>query len=308
MVMFIDYSGSMSANIFSVAKQTLNLAMFCKKVNIPFEVYYFTTGSRRKDTEAPDPTPNSIALGRTLIWKALSSDMKKAVYEEASFELFKRAMSYETWSYVMYETPIESMGGTPLNETIIIADSILDKFKRRTGVQKTHAIFLTDGDGQNVRVNDSQYEEFTQYNFNPKKIIINMGGKAITITRKNDLTPSLYNYLRSKGTMVHGFFIGNSNREFNRVIARSHEGFCPSDKFNQLRSDLRKNKFALMKDVYGHDSLFLLKEGNNLNTDNDEFEVDEDASKGKIATAFKKYTKSKKGNRVLAAQFAAMVA
>ena len=41
-VMFIDWSGSMSSELFNTMKQVLNLVMFCKKVNIPFEVYAFT--------------------------------------------------------------------------------------------------------------------------------------------------------------------------------------------------------------------------------------------------------------------------
>lgn len=42
LVMFIDYSGSMQDNIAATIEQTLILAMFCRKVNIPFRVYAFT--------------------------------------------------------------------------------------------------------------------------------------------------------------------------------------------------------------------------------------------------------------------------
>jgi hypothetical protein len=43
LVMFLDWSGSMSDHIENTVKQLLSLVMFCKKVNIPYEVYAFAT-------------------------------------------------------------------------------------------------------------------------------------------------------------------------------------------------------------------------------------------------------------------------
>jgi hypothetical protein len=43
--MFLDSSGSMADNINSTIEQTLVLATFCRKVNIPFRVYAFTDGA-----------------------------------------------------------------------------------------------------------------------------------------------------------------------------------------------------------------------------------------------------------------------
>lgn len=42
LVLILDWSGSMSENIPGVIDQTLNLILFCKQVNIPFEVYAFS--------------------------------------------------------------------------------------------------------------------------------------------------------------------------------------------------------------------------------------------------------------------------
>ena len=46
LVMIIDWSGSMSDNIYGCIKQVMELSFFCKKVNIPFEVYSFMEGDR----------------------------------------------------------------------------------------------------------------------------------------------------------------------------------------------------------------------------------------------------------------------
>ena len=38
----LDWSGSMANELMATVKQLLNLTAFCKKVQIPFEVYAFT--------------------------------------------------------------------------------------------------------------------------------------------------------------------------------------------------------------------------------------------------------------------------
>ena len=43
LVMLIDWSGSMTYSLDATIKQTLNLVWFCQKVNIPFEVYAFSS-------------------------------------------------------------------------------------------------------------------------------------------------------------------------------------------------------------------------------------------------------------------------
>ena len=43
MMMLLDWSGSMSDVLFNTVKQLINLVEFCRKVNIPYEVYFFTS-------------------------------------------------------------------------------------------------------------------------------------------------------------------------------------------------------------------------------------------------------------------------
>ena len=55
-----DWSGSMSEQLHSTYKQLLNLTAFCKKVQIPFEVYAFTNEWRVVDM-IKNNDPNSKA-------------------------------------------------------------------------------------------------------------------------------------------------------------------------------------------------------------------------------------------------------
>ena len=47
MMMLLDWSHSMSDCLSETVEQLLNLVEFCRKVNIPHEVYFFT--SERND-------------------------------------------------------------------------------------------------------------------------------------------------------------------------------------------------------------------------------------------------------------------
>ena len=38
-----------------------------------------------------------------------------------------------------------SLGGTPLNDTIVVAKSVIEEFRMKTRVQIVNAVFLTDG-------------------------------------------------------------------------------------------------------------------------------------------------------------------
>ena len=47
-VMFVDWSGSMANNMANTIDQLTLLALFCKKVNIPFDVFAFTTAWKQR--------------------------------------------------------------------------------------------------------------------------------------------------------------------------------------------------------------------------------------------------------------------
>ena len=95
----------------------------------------------------------------------------------------------------------------------------------------------------------------------------------------------------------------------------SEQVWASSDKFvtteimTNLRKDYNKNKFVAFKNARGYNHYFIVKaDGRSLDTDNDEFEVSDNAKKGEIQRAFKKFASSKKANRMLATQFAQIIA
>ena len=78
--------------------------------------------------------------------------------------------------------------------------------------------------------------------------------------------------------------------------------FDNNDDLSTFVKKIRKEKFGIL-DKYGYEDYYIIVGGRELDTDSEEFEVDDNATKGKLTTAFKKHTKSKTMNRVLLTRF-----
>jgi hypothetical protein len=300
MVMMIDFSGSMGDIMGGTLKQVLNLAMFCKKVNIPFEVYGFTGGDSAGRSYSYVGEAE-VDHKDQRVFELLSSKMKKEVYEDAFKTLWKRSLDSWSWSA---PSDVEQWGGTPLNEALMASRYIVEDFKSKNPVQKVNFVLLSDGDGHNVRVNTSQY---VRYN---SEAIISIKGKLHKITRRSRaVTSFLLNQLRDMGVTTVGFFLAQRAYDFNGAVWRNSNGYISNEELKELRKKYNKQKFLSMDNVSGFDRYFVVKsDRKSIDTDTEELEIDENASKAQIAKAFKKYSSSKKGNRVLSAKFAEIIA
>lgn len=299
MVMFLDFSGSMYGILGDVIKQTLILSEFCKKVKIPFDVYSFTTGNTTK-TILDDDT---IDHNRVNIVHLLSSSMNKSTYNEATRDLFMIAAKST------YCPVYDRLGGTPLNETVMASRFLLEDFKKKHGVQKVNAIFMTDGDAQDMYIKSSSEEP----NSVPTKgLSIEMDGKYYNSSSiwntGSSITSTLLGALREDYTVI-GYFLAERLHYFRSKIWNVYNHHVSDQKIKELRKEYNKNKFISFKNKIGYDEFFIIKaEGDSLSVEDEEFEVSENAKKGEIQRAFKKHATSKKTNKLFATQFAKLVA
>ena len=185
LVMFVDWSGSMSDNFHNTLKQTLNLVWFCKRVNIPFEVYGFTNQYSHGETttineKAQTPKQNDLVVNDCTLLNLLSSRANKNEFQESLINFWAISnywcdrMNYgginvgeDRYIYPIYIPSSYHLGSTPLNHSIVYAMDLLPKFKKDNGLQKVHTVFLTDGASNSIK--DSyqwgkmdRYEEFNQ--------------------------------------------------------------------------------------------------------------------------------------------------
>jgi hypothetical protein len=164
LIMYLDWSGSMQGNLVGTIKQLFNLIQFCKKTQIPFEVYSFNDRniaknyaqmSRSKQTTIKE---NQIFINSDfLLVNFLSSKMNTAQMESQMKNLWKLAHALDHQSYLTSDYNHYDLGSTPLNECVFAAIDVFDKFKKTYKVDKVNTVFLTDGESNSVAYNSPSY-------------------------------------------------------------------------------------------------------------------------------------------------------
>ena len=314
MIMLIDYSGSMSRIIGQVIIQALNLAMFCKRVNIPFDIYGFTGGEYNSwDNMYRDKSlvPGEISDSHKIrVFHLLSSSFDKAEYEEAYRELFALSKIRE-WAF----SKIESLGSTPLNSVLLGFKHIFSDFKSKYGVQKLNFIVLSDGASSVMAVHSPGTEYNNRelfHNVQSRTFALDFNNKIRTVKNEN-VTDVLISEYSKMGINTICFYIAERNRDIRDVtymIASDKNDWVLRDSMiNDIRAGFRKEKLKLYENAGGYNKFFILKgDKESLDTNIEDLEIGANASRSQIRKAFSEYSSSKKISRVLATKFAEAVA
>ena len=149
--MLVDWSGSMSDKIIETVKQTIMLAEFCRRVNVPFRVAAFSsTGAEylRNKERAEYVKGDLEPLYGTCLVEYLSSDLKKADFDKAATIFFDGAIgsTYDRTSYRCSGHKFDSLGSTPLDEGIMIASERMMQMRAAGKCEIMNLIVLTDGE------------------------------------------------------------------------------------------------------------------------------------------------------------------
>src|SRR5210317_848902 len=324
MMMLIDYSGSMSECMTNVMDQLLHLVVFCKAVNIPFDVYGFTNSNPRLsqwkyDEDREESIEYSISQiesevhhGGLSLPQVIASTLKKADYEEALFHIYLRKVLAKR-EYGFYEryvlAPEEEYGSTPLNQSLIAAHRMVDKFKRNNNIDNMNFVVISDGDTNGISIVKNSKRDYTLTE-TYKGALVNIMGEHVKLedTRKRG-TQSLLESLQKKfGCTTIGFFLADSAHNFKYKIEDCDEDtYYDSSNMRKYQKEYNKKKCVTFTDTLGYNEFFVLK-SKRLETDAEEFVAAEDASKGQLTTAFKKFSKSKKLNKTLLTNFGKAVA
>mgnify|MGYP003627515197 FL=1 len=346
MIMFIDWSGSMSDNLEDTINQTLNLVMFCKAVQIPFEVYafsdinskYFEPNSEMNDYWRSDRKsiqvapfnhkPGDLFVENVTLINFLSSRMKPREYNEGMQNLFgigecygshHRGRSYRSAfepqseeDYNVVQSPqCMRLGGTPLDPCIIAATTIVKEFITKNRIQKMNTIFLTDGCGhtlQNVVLNDGRVSNENSHKHN---IVIRDNETKTNTTYdgygfNSTHKPMLDLFKRKTGSKVIGFYISARNN----VSYYDISNFLPVEAGNEgveaVRQKMRKDKVGIITGN-GYDELFILPK-KNLKIVDEEANIEPSMTPAKMKQQFLKTLKTKKTSRVLLNKFVERVA
>ena len=313
-VSFIDMSGSMCEIIEDVVCQAMTIAMFCKKVNIPFRFYTFTSRWTSVDDRDEEAKPTEIENTNSLkICEVLSNEMKSSEFKLALKGLYGTACvnGYRgygrggVWLDRRNATRFDEMGTTPLVQTTIVAASIVKKFQRKYNVQKTNIMMLTDGYADSINVNVDGDLSVDSY-----KTTMRFGGKMIHGESSRELYQECLKRLREiTGAKITGFFLASKPRDMYQGIWGVEWGkqFKGDDK--AIRKEWNKNNIVSFKDAIGYDDYFVVKVGDGYHGD-DEFTLPEDKTHEikDIRNAFKKHSQTKKKAKMLVNKISEAVA
>ena len=324
LVFVLDWSGSMSRVMLDTVKQLFNLIWFCKKVNIPFEVYAFTNSypiikyDENNKPIFPEPSyQKKEGLLRVeeyfSLLNMLTSKTNGKTLEDQMLNIYRVACNFSDQHYTKYAVPVGlDLSGTPLNETLIALHEILPTFQKDNKLQKVQCVILTDGEAAPLKY----YKEFNRrYEDGPYLGLNSVGTNGFLRDRKTGNTYSLnvewYGFtdvllrnLRDKFPTVN--FIGMrilESRDVNSFIRR-YTGYIGAD-YDKITSSWKKEKTFSIKNS-GYHTYFGLSATALAN--DAEFEVAEDATKTQIKTAFVKSLKSKKMNKKVLGEFVELVA
>ena len=309
LVMVIDWSGSMCDCLRETVEQLLSLVFFCKKVNIPFEVYSFTNEmpfdctrygdwdrydkmmeeygpqARKRDD---DGTVSDYNCQNFIMNNLLSGRMSTREFKTACAILWymMEANTYDGIAITRHDLPQRfSLSGTPLHESMFALGKIVPEFKERNGIQIVNTVILTDGEaggqgwGQNYLLDPETKKTFK--------------------VDKHAYTNTVATWLNDKtDANVIGIYMTDTAKNFKYKM--------DEDQFEAFKKSFTKENFAAMPQS-GFTEYFVVK--STTKVENDALaDLPGDASYTKLKNAFAKSAKSRTTSRVLLARFIDLIA
>ena len=328
LVFVLDWSGSMSRVLQDTLKQLYNLIWFCKKVNIPFDVYAFTNEWNHAHWDwktgaylHADTTPlykkkqHVLSLNDDFsLMNLFTSKTRIKDLEKQMCNVWRLAQSFMGGYNNHYSYPMRlSLSGTPLNESLICLHQLLPRFKKEHNLQKVQCIVLSDGEANPLpyhvevqrRPDEEPYMGCRRINPGIMSLRDRKLGKVYSIDYHwHQFTDLLLRNLRDNFPSVN--FIGIrvlESRDANGFIRMYNE--TNTDEYLKTVNEWKKTRSFKIK-TSGYHAYFGLS--SNTLSQNSEFDVDDGATKAKIKSAFVKSLKTKKLNKKVLGEFMELVA
>jgi hypothetical protein len=325
LVMFIDMSSSMSDNIAGTYEQLLNLVLFCKRINIPFDVYGFTDNYySRGDLKKHNFDYNELMFEDNFCLRHyFSNRMTGTEFNKAlqNIVCIMKTYSGELSGGIPSQ---ESLNMTPLIPAIMCASEIVKVFRKSYNLDIVNTIFLTDGhDTHGLSINEKpapgqKYPTYAKQfgngrygnNNNSEKFFIRDMSTRIQWELKNPTETMLMILKETSGVKTIGFHIIRKSEARNVINNSTSDGH----KAEKMIESFKNDKFCEITNMPGYDAYYLIPSGSNLKI-TDEFDnnidttvdwEDEKESRKAMKTATKNFhmnMKQKNISRILLNRF-----
>ena len=330
MIFLLDWSASMTDNLGPTINQLLALIWFCKKINVPFEVYAFTNCYRtdREDTFADygiqrfSKKPGEIQHGNDTCFNLLqlfSTKMNAADLNKMCKQLYTFAHAYNG---LKYSGSRLGMGSTPLLEGLACLTEIVPMLKNNYNLDIVNMFVLTDGDG-NSRFNIVTKESGEREGVGEQLVLENPATKQSYHT--GELGRSLrnqgsYNYNNSwikmkgqeyavlniikeiPGVNIVGIFLDGTsmNGRYNKHV---HDKFMPTRMWSEMkrkhieqRKEMKKYGFTSHKWM-SFDAFYIIPAAT-MRDKTEELAITSDMKPGQMKRIFGQHQKKKWNSKV----------
>ena len=329
LIFVLDWSGSMNNILEDTLKQLFQLVWFCRKTQIPYEVYAFTNDSWHLGQSSEEPVYSYRNTSGDLLvdtWKEgdinidgcfrmvniLSSKARTKDIEKQMLNLWLTNCSFKYHYNHHFPHPAKfHLSGTPLNEAIIATKQLVQQMMKK--IQKVHVIILTDGEAYQPSYNVDRSKLHDGFGLDHK------GTRSINSTcmlrnRKSGKTYGL-TYSNCSLKLIECIKDDLPNVSFIafRVVERggmryvwTQYGMETYPDYEVMKEQIKKGNLSLTLNSY--DKFFMIPQ-HHLSVDSDQLEqVEEGASKGEVSKAFRKMFKNKKTNKFMLSEFAKAIA
>lgn len=170
LMLLLDKSGSMADNMPGSIEQILILAMFCRKVNIPFVMYGFGNSYRgRKEDFPAEYIKNDDGSGKVFsarnrdlrfsevyLREYLNSNMSNVEFMSAVKALLLLKKAFEM-KWRSSRPNSEDLSNTPLTEAVFACTHLMKEFRQKHNLDLSSLVIVHDGDSDNI---GSFYQEY----------------------------------------------------------------------------------------------------------------------------------------------------
>lgn len=310
LVMFVDLSSSMANNIKGTIEQLLNLVMFCRQAGIPHRVYGFTSAPMCRDMTFKQAHAEQISRKLSNIDRA---EGEIAIHESFwLLEFFHEKMRsteftqmatnlLENYYMSKFDMPeILMLNDTPLNETIVLARTIINEFRAETKSEIVNTVFLTDGGATShawwsggTRSGSYQYKSGTFIITDPITKITTKVSSAVFA----EYTTALFQMLRKMADVqVHGFYITANPRDLTQYTSKTNR--------DVVLQHYRDKKWVILTETMGCDVMYFIQGAKALEVEVHTMDsLTENSSNVEIKRAFTRMAGSKRKSRVVLSRF-----
>ena len=210
------------------------------------------------------------------------------------------------------------LGGTPLNDAIIISRDLMRKFRKEKNIQIMNYICITDGESNSSTYvtnrrgygNQLLVDQFPCYSSkHTTTIFVDEETHMQTTVNFNDggigVTGMFARMVReSENARFIGFYIANSAYDIRHAIYR----YLPYSEQDKARNSIAKNGSIVIPKMLNFDEFYLIRGGKNLESQQAKFDEAKDMKKGQLTRAFISAQNKRGTSRVILGRFIEKIA